>query len=127
MFKNFIGITLFLVLTYLFGGSFLSISERRQLLHIIIILIIVAIMISPSISSLSRKEKEKSNIEPEVLDIERDVQDFHNDFTKVGCSSDYTDTAPPIEIKPIDYSGNAIDHGIKEIEHDISHLNNTKK
>ncbi|WP_157680500.1 hypothetical protein [Bacteriovorax sp. Seq25_V] len=116
-----------MIITYVFGGSFLSITERRHLLHLIIILVILAIIISPSISSATRKSKEENNIEPEVLDAERDPMDFHNDFTKVGCSSDYQDSVTPKEIKPIDYSGNAIEAGIKEIEHDISHLNNSKK
>ncbi|OUR94048.1 hypothetical protein A9Q84_18215 [Halobacteriovorax marinus] len=114
MFKTFVGIYSFLGLFYLMSYQFYSHSERRTLLTFLILSAVVGIFVGPSLSAKKRKKSIENVVREQEVDGE-----YHNDFSRVGSSEDYTHVAPK-EVLPVDLAGNAIEHARVQLNEDLS-------
>lgn len=86
MFKKVLVVSLFLIAFYLSSGSFYSISEQRNLLVVIGLTVFFGILLTPSIVKNETKDVE-------IIDREWEEGDYHNEFGRVGCASDYGATS----------------------------------
>ena len=106
-----IGILLISSISFFFKDYWIFLAGIAVLLLSQIDIIILAI------GKLQASKKTMTNNElPQEAD-----QNFHNDFSKVGSGD------PNIQVKPIDYSGDAYANGRKAIFNDLQKLGLKKK
>ena len=72
---------------------------------------VISFFISPSLTAQSQ-DKDTHN----VLDVELEEGEYHNDFSRVGKTEDY------INVKPIDLSGDAIIHAKESLDDDLKRI-----
>jgi hypothetical protein len=114
MLKKLVFIVLFLLSFYGMSYQFFTVSERRSLLAIIILFVVIVFFISPSIL----KEEEKKD---QIVDKEWGEGEYHNDFTRVGSSTD------PRPVKPVDLSGDAVANARKTLNEDLRKIEMGRK
>ena len=93
--------------------SYFTISERQNLGMFLLMFLALLFFVGPSII----KEDDKSEKKPfDVVDREWNEGEYHNDFTRVGSS---TDERP---VKPVDYAGDAVAHARETLAEDLKRI-----
>jgi len=99
--------------------QFYSHSERRTLLTFLILSAVVVLIVGPSLSAKKRKKNIENVVQKDYAEGE-----YHNDFSRVGSAEDYDNNLRSKPVKPVDLSGNAIEHARVQLNEDLQTIEN---
>ncbi len=99
------------IIFYFTSERLFTVHERQIQGYLTILFMIITFMLSPSITA----SQEQGNSQ-QIMDVELEEGEYHNDFSRVGKTEDY------VQVKPIDLSGDAIRNAQKSLEEDLKRL-----
>ena len=113
MFKKLFAVAIFFFVFYMMSENYFTVSERQALGFFLVMFLCLLFFIGPSIIKDDEKNDDRRI---NVIDKEWKEGDYHNDFSRVGSS---TDERP---VKPVDYSGDALAHARETLNEDLKKI-----